>query len=308
MQFFRGLHNTRPLQPGCVLTIGNFDGVHLGHQRLLDKLKQKAAALALPSAVMIFEPQPKEHFDPQGAPARLCSLAEKIQLFKQQDIDALACMAFNGRFRNLTAQQFVEQVLVEGLNVKALIIGDDFRFGCDRSGDFEFLQQAGEQFGFEVQDTQTVATDGERISSTRVRDALAQSDLALAKSLIGREFSINGRIAHGQKLGRTLGVPTANVILKRDHTPLVGVFAVEVVTAQGRFNGVANIGMRPTVGGTVPILEAHLFDFAGDLYGQRLDVVFKQKIRDEKRFNGLDELKAAIYQDIKLAKAYFNEQ
>ena len=308
MQFFRSLHNIQAYDQGCVLTIGNFDGVHLGHQRVLDKVKRAASELGLPSVVMVFEPQPKEWFDASSAPARLSTLTEKIDLLKAQNIDALACMAFNHRFRGLSAEQFVKQVLVDGLNVKALIVGDDFRFGCDRSGDFKYLQQSGETYGFTVEDTRTVAQDGERISSTLVRKALSDGDLQHAQALLGREYSITGRIAHGQKLARTFGVPTANVLLKRNKVPLIGVFAVEVKTPQGCFQGVANIGMRPTVGGSQPVLEPHLFGFSGDLYGQRIKVVFKQKLRDEKRFNGLDELKAAILQDIQLAKAYFNEQ
>ncbi len=307
MHFFRGLHNTRSFSQGCVLTIGNFDGVHSGHRQVLAKLTAEAQSLGLPAAVMIFEPQPKEHFDIEGSPARLTTLAEKIELLEQQGIDALACMAFNNRFMSLSAEDFVKQVLVDGLNVKALIIGDDFKFGCDRSGDFEYLKQAGQKHGFTVQDTKTVLQGGMRVSSTEVRAALEQGDLTQAQVLLGREFAISGRIAHGQKLGRTLGVPTANVILKRHKTPLVGVYAVQVVTSSGTYNGVANIGMRPTVGALVPILEPHLFDFDGDLYGQRLKVVFKQKIRDEKRFNGLDELTAAIYNDIEKAKAFFIE-
>ena len=307
MHFFRGLHNTRSFPQGCVLTIGNFDGVHRGHQQVLKKLTDKAQAMGLPAAVMTFEPQPKEHFDLNGAPARLSSLAEKIELLEQNHVDAIACMAFNNRFMGLSAQEFVKQVLIDGLNIKALIVGDDFKFGCDRSGDFEYLKQAGEAFDFTVEDTQTVQQSGTRVSSTEVRAALELGNLDQAETLLGRPFSISGRIAHGQKLGRTLGVPTANVILKRHKTPLVGVYAVQVETSTGTYNGVANIGMRPTVGALMPILEPHLFDFSGDLYGQRLKVVFKHKIRDEKRFNGLDELKAAIYRDIELAKAYFIE-
>jgi riboflavin kinase/FMN adenylyltransferase len=305
MQFFRGLHNTRSFPQGCVLTIGNFDGVHLGHQQVLHKLKQQAHALALPAAVMIFEPQPKEHFDLDGAPARLTTLSEKIEKLASSGIDALACFAFNNRFMSLSAEEFVQQVLVDGLNVKSLIIGDDFKFGCDRSGDFEYLKMAGEKHGFTVQDTKTVQQSGTRVSSTEVRAALEQGDLKHAAELLGEEFNISGRIAHGQKLGRTLGVPTANVILKRHKTPLTGVFAVQVETSMGTYNGVANIGMRPTVGVVKPILEPHLFDFDGDLYGQRIKVVFKHKIREEKRFNGLDELKVAIHKDIDTAKQYF---
>ena len=311
MQFFRGLHNIQAFPQGCVLTIGNYDGLHLGHGQLLDSLKAKGQQLGLPTVAMIFEPQPKELFDAAGAPARLCNLGEKIQYFKAQGLDALACMAFNQRFRSLSARQFVEDVLVNKLNVKALIVGDDFRFGNDRGGDFEYLQQAGKEFGFTVQDTKTVQQQGQRVSSTLIRSALENGDLKTAQDLLGREYSITGRVAHGQKLGRTLGVPTANVLLKRNKTPLIGVYAVEVNIRQGEsvtaVNGVANIGMRPTVGGVTPILEPHLFDFDGDLYGQRIEVVFKQKIRDEKRFNGLDELKAAIHHDIQLAKAFFKK-
>ncbi len=307
MQFFRGLHNTRPFEQGCVLTIGNFDGVHLGHKQILHKLKLRGQALGLPCVAMVFEPQPRELFDAAQAPARLCNLGEKVQLFAQEKLDGLACMAFNARFRKLSALQFVEQVLVKGLNVKALIVGDDFRFGCDRSGDFSFLKEQGKKYGFTVDDTQTVQDSGQRISSTLIRKQLLNGNLVESQRLLGRPYSISGRVAHGQKLGRTLGVPTANVLLKRDKSPLVGVYAVTVATSVGDYYGVANIGMRPTVGGITPILEPHLFNFAGDLYGQRICVTFNKKIRDEKRFSGLDELKAAIHQDIQLAKAYFEQ-
>ena len=307
MLFFRGIHNIKPFEQGCVLTIGNFDGVHLGHKRVLQKLKAQGQELNLPAVAMIFEPQPKELFDADGAPARLTNTAEKATLLAAENIDALACIAFNARFRGLSAQQFVEQVLVTGLNVKALIVGDDFRFGCDRSGDFAYLQKAGEQHGFTVLPTNTVEQQGERVSSTLIRSALQDGHLKQAAELLGRPFSISGRVAHGQKLGRTIGVPTANVLLKRNKTPLVGVFAVTVKTSLGEYKGVANIGMRPTVGSLKAILEPHLFDFAGDLYGQRIEVTFNKKIRDEKRFNGLDELKAAIHQDIQSAQAYFED-
>jgi riboflavin kinase/FMN adenylyltransferase len=307
MLFFRGIPNIKRFEQGCVLTIGNFDGVHLGHKRVLQKLKAQGQECNLPTVAMVFEPQPKELFDAQAAPARLTNIGEKAVLLASEGIDALACMAFNARFRGLSAQQFVEKVLVQGLNIKALIVGDDFRFGCDRSGDFNFLQKAGLEHGFSVLATNTVAQQGHRVSSTLIRDALHAGHLESVAQLLGRPFSIRGRVAHGQKLGRTLGVPTANVILKRNKTPLTGVFAVTVATAAGKYNGVANIGMRPTVGSLQPILEPHLFDFAGDLYGQRIEVTFNEKIRDEKRFNGLDELKAAIHQDIQLAKAYFED-
>lgn len=307
MRLLRGLHNLRPFPQGCVLTIGNFDGVHRGHQQVLANLKRQAQALGLPAVVMVFEPQPKEFFSADEAPARLTTLAEKLEHLASLDIDAVACMAFNPRFRSLSAQQFVDDVLVAGLNVKALIVGDDFRFGCDRSGDFDFLNQAGAQQGFSVTDTQTLQAEGQRVSSTLIRSHLQQGDLSGAAELLGRDFAISGRTAHGQKLGRQLGVPTANTLLKRAKVPLAGVFAVTVQSEGDKtiYQGVANIGLRPTVGGTRAVLETHLFDFSGDLYGKRLCVTFKQKIRDEKRFDGLDALTAAIQNDIQQAKAYF---
>lgn len=304
---FRGLHNFKRFTQGCVLTIGNFDGLHLGHQQVLANLKSKSKALGLPSVVMMFEPQPKEFFDPDDAPARLSALSEKLTLLLESKIDAVACIAFNRRLKGLSAQQFVQQLLVSGLNVKSLIVGDDFRFGCDRSGDFAYLEQAGGHFGFTVEDTQTLQTQGERVSSTWVRQCLAKADLEQVEALLGRAYSITGRVAHGQKLGRQLGVPTANVMLKRTKSPLNGVFAVKVTCKEASrvYQGVANIGLRPTVGGSQAVLEVHIFEYTGDLYGKRLTVTFLNKIRDEKRFDGLDALKTAIEHDIQQAKAYF---
>lgn len=288
-----------------MLTIGNFDGVHLGHQAILERLKSIAAACHLPPLVMVFEPQPKEFFAGADAPARLTSLAEKLSLFAEHGVHQVACMAFNQRFRQLSAAQFVEQVLVNGLNCKALIIGDDFRFGCDRSGDFAFLKAAGERYGFSVEDTCTVQAGSERISSTRVRAELEKADFNAATRLLGRAYSITGKVAHGQKLARTLGMPTANVLLKRSKVPFMGVYAVEIEIAGKRYQGVANIGMRPTVNGTKAVLESHIFNFNGDLYGKRIGVIFRHKIRDEQKFDGLDALKAAIENDIKISKAFF---
>lgn len=288
-----------------MLTIGNFDGVHLGHQAILERLKSIAAAQHLPPLVMIFEPQPKEFFAGQQAPARLTSLAEKLSLFSGYGIGQVACMAFNQRFRQLSAQQFVEEVLVKGLNCKALIVGDDFRFGCDRSGDFAFLKAAGERYGFSVEDTCTVLAGSERISSTRVRSELESANFTAAAGLLGRPYGIYGKVAHGQKLGRTLGVPTANVLLKRSKVPFMGVYAVEIEIDGKLHQGVANMGMRPTVNGTKAVLESHIFNFNGDLYGKRIGVIFRHKIRDEQKFDGLAALKAAIENDIKISKAFF---
>lgn len=309
MQLVRGLHNVRPSAQGCVATIGNFDGVHLGHQQILQSLAVRAKQLSLPSCVIIFEPQPLEYFKPEQAPVRLTRLRDKLELFQQLGVDWVLCVAFNRKFQQLSAQEFVRQVLVKALNVKHLQVGDDFRFGCDRSGDFAFLQATGAECGFSVEPTTTVMQAQQRISSTLIRQALAEADLPLAERLLGRPFSISGRVMHGQKLGRTLHAPTANVQLKRYLAPMQGVFVVQAHLADGRsVAAVANIGTRPTVEQSGrAYLEVHLLDFAEDLYGQRMTVVFHQKLRDEEKFTSLYALQAAIAEDIRLARLYWQQ-
>lgn len=306
MQLVRGLHNLRPRHRGCVATIGNFDGVHRGHQAILARLRERAAELGLPSCVVIFEPQPREFFAPDKAPARLTRLREKLCLLEQQGIDQVLCLAFNRRLRELSAAEFVHTVLVEGLAVRHLEVGDDFRFGCDRAGDFDFLLRAGAAEGFSVEAATTIEVDGQRVSSTRLREVLARGDLQAAQALLGRPFSLTGRIVHGQKLGRQLGAPTANVQLKRRSTPLSGVYMVSLVLDGSPHPGVANIGMRPSVRSDgQPHLEVHLLDLQADLYGRRVQVVFHHKLRDEQRFASLEALKAAISADIAAARDYW---
>ena len=296
MQLVRGLHNVRPAHHGCVATIGNFDGVHLGHQAILTRLRTSAARLNLPSCVIVFEPQPREFFNPETAPVRLTRLRDKLQLFRDAGIDQVLCIAFNKRFRQLSAEDFVQSVLVNALGIKHLQVGDDFRFGCDRAGDFAFLQEAGQRFDFSVEPTATVEIDGQRVSSTWLRATLAEADFALARRLLGRPYSIDGRVMHGKKLGRTLNAPTANVQLKRHRAPLHGVYLVSVQLQGGRqMPGVANIGTRPTVDDERQAhLEVHLLNFSGDLYGQHLAVTFYKKIRDEQRFESLPQLQESI--------------
>ncbi|QIB49609.1 bifunctional riboflavin kinase/FAD synthetase [Pseudomonas sp. OIL-1] len=304
MELVRGLHNLRPRHRGCVVTIGNFDGVHAGHQAILERLRAHSERLGLPGCVVIFEPQPREYFAPQAAPPRLTRLRDKLALFEEQGIDRVLCLAFNRRLRELSAEEFVQQVLVGGLGVRHLEVGDDFRFGCDRSGDFAFLQESGRRHGFTVESTNTVAESGERISSTRLRQVLEEGDFQLAERLLGRPFSITGRVLHGQKLGRQLGAPTANVQLKRLRAPLNGVYRVSMELDGVIQKGVANIGTRPTVEGDgQPHLEVHLFDFDGDLYGRRVTVVFHEKLREEQRFESLEALKLAIQADFAAARA-----
>jgi riboflavin kinase/FMN adenylyltransferase len=305
MQLVRGLHNLRPQHRGCVATIGNFDGVHRGHQAILKRLRERAVELGVPSCVVIFEPQPREYFAPDTAPARLARLRDKLELLAAEGVDLVLCLAFNQRLCKLSASEFVDTILVDGLGVKHLEVGDDFRFGCDRVGDFDFLTQAGDVQGFTVEAAQTVELDGVRVSSTQVRKALAAADFQRAEQLLGRPFQITGRVLHGQKLARQLGWPTANVQLKRRRVPFTGVYLVSVLIGGKNWPGVANIGVRPTVAGDGKAhLEVHLLDFAGDLYDRRLTVAFHHKLRDEQRFASLEALKSAIDADVAAARAH----
>ncbi|WP_417227685.1 bifunctional riboflavin kinase/FAD synthetase [Amphritea sp.] len=305
MELIRGLHNLRDKHKGCVATIGNFDGVHLGHQQVLAQVLRKGKELGLPAVVIIFEPQPREFFAGNQAPPRLTRFDEKVRLLQAQGVDRVLCLTFNERLRTMSADQFVDELLLKGLAVRHFVVGDDFRFGCDRSGDYNMLRQSGERYGFSVVNTETFDVDGERVSSTRIRNALQNNDLALACGLLGRPYRVTGRVMHGQELGRTIGVPTANVRMHRFHSPLKGVYAVTVTGKNLSAQGVANIGMRPTVNGKQPVLEAHLFDWAGDLYGQLLTVEFKTFIRPEQKFDGLDALKQQINNDIQQVRNYF---
>lgn len=308
MKLIRGIHNLRQNHHGCVLTIGNFDGVHRGHKSLLKGLCAQGRARNLPVMVMIFEPQPLELFAGDKAPARLTRLREKLRYLAECGVDYVLCVRFDRRFAALTAQNFVSELLVDRLGVKFLAVGDDFRFGAGRQGDFLLLQKAGLEYGFDVTSTQTFCEGGVRISSTAVRQALADDDLTLAESLLGHPFIISGRVVHGDELGRTIGFPTANLPLRRQVSPVKGVFAVEVAVAglgDKLLPGVANIGTRPTVAGLRQQLEVHLLDVAMDLYGHHIDVVLRKKIRNEQRFASLDELKAQIAKDVVTAREFF---
>lgn len=307
-EFIRGLHNLRPQHKGCVATIGSFDGVHLGHQLILQQLIQAARALGVPAVAVVFEPQPHEFFAGDKAPARLMRMREKLDALWAAGVDKVLCLNFNKTLRSLSAEQFIERVLVQGLAVKHLVVGDDFRFGCDRKGDYSLLQTKGKEFGFAVSDTHTLEMDGERISSTRIRQLLEAGDFAAAEKLLGKPYGVYGRVVYGKQLGRQLGVPTANVNLCRYRSPLHGVFAVTVIFTDGaQVQGVANIGVRPTVNGlNKPLLEVHLFNFSRTIYGEVIDVEFHHKLRDEKKFGSLDELKAQLQADIAQAKAFFS--
>ncbi|ODS24969.1 riboflavin biosynthesis protein RibF [Candidatus Endobugula sertula] len=290
------------------MTIGAFDGVHLGHQAILRQVVERAKILGLPSMVMIFEPQPHEFFSGEKAPARLMRLGEKVEALFTSGIDRVFCLPFNRTLSHVPATEFIQKILVNALGVKCLVVGDDFRFGCRRQGDYQLLKQAGKQHGFEITDTATYIVGGERVSSTRIRQVLEAADFATIPSLLGKTYTTSGRVVRGQQLGKQLGAPTANVHLHRYCSPLAGVFVVVTTLLNGEvLPGVANVGVRPTVcGDTKPILEVHLFDRSDDLYGQRIVVEFKHKIREEQRFVGLDDLRQQIQDDIKQARAFFS--
>jgi riboflavin kinase / FMN adenylyltransferase len=302
--FIRGLHNLRPWHRGCVATIGSFDGVHLGHQAILRQLKQTAETQGLPAVVIVFEPQPHEFFSGEQAPARLMRLREKVQALFTAGVERVLCLQFNAQLRSLSAGEFIDQVLVQGLGIRHLVVGDDFRFGCDRRGDFALLQLAGAEHGFGVSDTCTLVYEGERISSTRIRLALEAGNFELAERLLGRPYSISGRVGYGQQLGRKLGVPTANVHLRRYRSPLHGVFTVSAQLEDGRvFPGVAKVGVRPTLqGDKKPILEVHLLDFSRAIYGTWIKVEFHRKLRDEQKFDSVEQLRAQLQRDIEQAR------
>jgi len=292
-----------------VLAIGNFDGLHLGHRALLERLTAIARERNLPAAVMTFEPHPRELFSPDQAPARLTSLREKLGLLETCGIERAYVCHFNRKLATLTAEQFIEQILVRGLAVSYLIVGDDFRFGRGRSGDFAMLQNAGTAYDFGVEAMHTVDLDGERVSSSAVRDALAEGDLEHAARLLGRPYRISGRVVHGDKIGGRIGFHTANIQLKRKRLPLTGIFAVTVSgLGEGLLPGAANLGIRPTVGqGSKQVLEVHLLDFDRQIYGAHVTVHFLHKLRDEMKFESLDALREQIARDVGHTRQYFAE-
>ena len=304
MLILRGLYS--PNSQPVALTIGNFDGVHLGHQALLNELRTATQTRGLPVAVMVFEPHPREFFTPQQAPARLTNLREKLQLFANMSIDRVHVCRFNHGFAQMSATDFAI-ALHEKLAAKFVLIGDDFRFGSKRSGDFELMSKVGAQSGFEVQAMHSVLQEGVRISSTTVRAALAQGNLRMAQRYLGRNYSISGRVEHGNALGKKLGFPTANIQLKHNRPPLTGIF---VVQAQGDdlplLRGVASLGVRPTVQENgKPVLEVHLFDFAQQIYGKHLRVDFLHKLRDEEKYPDLEILTQQIALDVENARQWF---
>ncbi|KLN64229.1 bifunctional riboflavin kinase/FAD synthetase [Vibrio sp. VPAP30] len=308
MELIRGIHNIKPHHQGCVLTIGNFDGVHLGHQEVLRQVYEQAKELGLPSTVMTFDPQPLELFAKGRAPARLTRLRDKFVQLSKLNIERLLCVNFNHQFANRCADEFISDLLVKRLGVKFLVVGDDFCFGRGRKGNFAMLQEAGKKFNFEVVSTQSFCLQQLRVSSTAIREALAQDQLEQAAEMLGRDYSISGRVSHGRKLGRTIGFPTANIPLKRCVSPVSGVYTVQALgLGEEPVGGVANIGNRPTVNGVRQQLEVHLFDFKANLYGKQLEIVLLDKIRDEHKFESFEALKQQIELDAEAARVWLRQ-
>ena len=309
MQLIRGLHNLRQALPACAVTIGNFDGIHLGHQHVLKQLTIAANRRGLPSAVIIFEPQPIEFFAPDKAPKRLTRFREKINYLRTHDIDYLLCLKFDQHLSSLEPENFVKTILIDGMNTKHILVGDDFRFGKNRAGDFHLLQEYGRRYGFEVESSDTLLVNEARVSSTRIRECMHNDDFERAEQLLGRPYTLSGKVAHGQKLGRELGFPTINIKMGDKTLIVKGIFAVRVKGIDNRvLRGVASIGTRPTVNGVDTILEVYILDFDQDVYGYCVDVEFLHKIRNEEKFDSLDELTRHIKDDINKAKTYFATQ
>ena len=304
MELIRGETNLRAEHRGCVATIGNFDGVHLGHQLILDRLKAAASEHGLPSVVVLFEPQSAEYFAKGEVPPRLTRLREKFALLKACGVDRLLVLRFDDRLAALSAAQFTERLLVRGLAIRSLVVGNDFKFGSKREGHFEMLRTFGERYGFDVSRAEPYVVDGHRVSSSRIRSFLLAGDVENATRLLGHRYSMSGRVVHGGKRGRDIGFPTINVNLHRLRAPLNGIYAAEVRgLADGPLSAVAYIGTRSLIGDPNYILEAHVFDYDDDCYGRYISVDFVQNVRDEMHFESFEALREQIARDCEVARA-----
>jgi riboflavin kinase/FMN adenylyltransferase len=303
MELIRGLHNLRARHHGCVATIGTFDGVHLGHQDIVRRVCSHASRLGVPSTVVSFEPMPREFIDPANAPPRLTRLRDKSGLLEWLGLDRFLVLRFDSNLQAMTGLEFVEDLLIAKLGAQQVVIGHDFRFGAGGATTGATLEHSGLQMGFAVEVVAPVTVLGERVSSTSVREALARGDLMSAERLLGRRYHATGRVVRGEQLGRKLGFATANLKLRRSF-PLWGIFAVRAAREGGPLQpGVASVGTRPTVNGKEPVLEVHLFDFAGEFYGEHLRVEFVAKLREERKFPNLEDMVVQMHEDARQAKA-----
>lgn len=307
MELIRGLSNLRERHRGCVVSIGNFDGFHRGHQALVARLREHARRTGLPAVVLTFEPTPREYFARDDAPGRVATFRDKLAQLEAAGVDRVLCVRFGRSLAAMTAEQFVEDVLVGKLGAKAVLVGDDFRFGANRAGDLALLQRMGARHGFVAEALGTVEVAGGRASSSAVRAALAQPDLPLVAQLLGRPYRLGGRVRRGLQLGRKLGMPTVNVVMRRRPALRFGVYAVRVRGGERVWDGVASIGVRPTLAKSNCLLEAHLFGVSEDLYGALVEVEFVKFLRPEQRFEDLDALAVQMQKDGDQAKAWLKE-
>ena len=309
MKLIRGRHDLHGGLAPSVVSIGNFDGVHLGHLQLIKTLCGQADRYDLPPTVMTFDPHPHEYFSPQTAPPRLSSFREKLTYLEQAGIHNVVCIRFDQRFSQTSATDFIQEYLVKGLGARFVVVGDDFRFGLNRKGDLALLRSEGEIAGFGVASVGTFVVDGQRVSSSSIRRVIEESDFGLAERLLGRPYGISGRVIYGDQRGRTWGFPTANIALRQKNIPVRGVYAVTVKRNHSdTIHGVVNIGFRPTIGGEKLLLEAHLLDFDQDIYGERLRVEFRRKIRGEARFESFDVLRSQIAKDVEEARKWLQQE
>lgn len=308
MKLLRGQQKFSYFSDGAVATIGNFDGVHLGHQQLIKTLRQQADMMKLPLVLVLFEPQPREYFNKTNAPARLSTLREKLEALKACGVDFVYCIKFDNEIAQTSAIEFVKKQLFELFNIKYLLVGDDFRFGKNREGDTHLLKSIAAQFACQTATCTDFKIDQEKVSSTKIRMALLDGNFILAQKLLGRPYSMCGRVTKGDGRGRQWGIPTANLCINRLSLPLSGVYLVKVKVKSKLVFGVANIGKRPTVDGTKNILEIHLFDFSESIYGEMLKVVFLYKLRDEEKFASVEALIEQIKQDIRIANVLLEEK
>lgn len=314
MYLIRGINNidlfrTRHSEVSTVATIGNFDGLHLGHQQILKTMQKEADFHGLWKLIVFTEPHAQEFFAEAAGldtskPPRILPWQEKVRKMKELGVELAFFLKFNNQLRSMTPRNFLDKVLLR-LNIKKLILGDDFRFGANREGDFNLLKKWGSENSIEVSNTETFKMEGERVSSTRIRKALTNNDFELATKLLGRPFTYAGKVVYGQQLGAQLGIPTANLWLPKNKLPISGVYIVKALLDKKVLNGIANMGIRPTIGGELPVLEVHLLDFSQSIYGQTLTVEFLKKVRDEKKFENTTALKEQIFKDITTAKNYF---
>lgn len=308
MKLIRGSTEISKIESPTIATVGNFDGLHLGHQEIIRYVSERAKSEGLESALVSFEPTPKEYFSGEKAPARIYSLRDRFTITRSLGIHHFVCLRFNASLANMQADDFVDKILARTLNIKILVVGDDFRFGHNRVGDIQLLRGMGPKLGFEIEDMNTIALADTRISSSLVRENLVAGKFNKVQALLGRAFEISGRVFYGDKKGRTIGFPTANISFNRRIPPILGVFVVTATIGDQSWHGVANVGHRPTVKGLRDQLEVHLFDCDENLYGQRLTVRFLVKLRDEQKFSSLDALKHQISLDVQQAKQFFVER